>query len=291
MKPYSDFIKHLVNVINKPEMYFSKESLDSLEGFINGYLYSCPETDFKNYSKFNSDFSEFLSGRNNIHWFKTILELSIIENTNEFLTFRKYLNEFSKRYYGEIMNIRFAISDVCSAFNSKTIGTKVINQDVFFSELGKAVESFDWDSCRVSGQAKINLDNIKHTVLCGVGFAVDDPSYYVLRSHRGRVSSFLKRDYAEATKSLHVILYTKDAYLNDPQITEDEYESIVSSACTHVIVSVLATATDNPFLGTHRFVANLAGGNKEALVWSADEIRSFAKDVIGNENKYVTVAD
>lgn len=189
-------------------------------------------------------------------------------------------------------NISFAISDICSAFNSKTIGSKVIHHDAFFKILGEATKQFDWSSCRVDGQAKIKLPvEANSAVSCGVGLSIDNSSYYVLRSHRGKVSAYLKREYAEQTRSVHVILYTKEAFLKDPDVTDEEREGIIESLCTHVVVAVLADVTDNPQLGAYRFVHNLAGGNREALVWTADEIREQAKSIISRENKYVTVAD
>ena len=192
----------------------------------------------------------------------------------------------------KIPDLRFAISDICTAFNPKTIGSKVIDMEKFFHYLGEAVEAFDWNSCRVPGQAKIKLsDSACACVSCGIGLRVDDPSYYLLKSHRGVVSAFLKREYAEATKNVFVIVYTTDAFLKDPDVTNDEAEAIKFSQCTHVIIAVLATPNDEPKLGTYRFVHNLAGGNNEALTYSADEIRSMAKEIIGKENKFSTVAD
>ena len=188
--------------------------------------------------------------------------------------------------------IRFSISDICSAFNKKAIGSRVIDVDGFFGFLSKAVKEFDWKSCRAPGQAKIFLPKEAYrTVSCGVGLRVDNPDYYVLRAHRGKVSCFLKRNYAEATGSLAVVVYTSDAFLKDPEVNEDEAEAIRLSLCTHVIVAVLAGVVDNPTMSAYRFVSNLGGGNNEALLYSADEIRKMAKEIISNENKYITVAD
>jgi hypothetical protein len=120
---------------------------------------------------------------------------------------------------------------------------------------------------------------------------------YTLRLYRGRVSAFLKRKHAAATESLHCVVYTRQAYFDDPDITPEEMARIVAvdllngRPVTHVLVAVLASAGPQSQLGPYRFTANLAGGNHEAQVWTADEIRAKARAIMAYDQAWQTVAD
>jgi len=187
----------------------------------------------------------------------------------------------------------FEISNVCSAFDRVTIGTKVVARDCFRSHLELALAEYDPRKDRVPGQHYIVLPSAANkTVSAGVGRRTDYPDDYVVRQHRGRVSAYLKRDRAAEVTSVAVVVYTRGAYLADPDVQADPAEAErISSDVTHVIVAVLAAAGPNPPLTPFRFVANLAGGNKEALVWTADEIRAKAAEVIAYANDWDVVAD
>jgi len=58
-----------------------------------------------------------------------------------------------------------------------------------------------------------------------------------------------------------------------------------------VLVAVLAFAGPKAPLTPHRLVKNLAGGNKEALLWSADEIRAKCAEAAGYWDEWCVVAD
>jgi hypothetical protein len=95
----------------------------------------------------------------------------------------------------------------------------------------------------------------------GVGRRTQDPSDYVVRQWRGRVGLFLKRHAAARTESAALIVYTREAFLADPQITDDD-RLWLEPDTTHVLVTCLAySAGPAPELTPDRFVANLAGGN------------------------------
>jgi len=57
------------------------------------------------------------------------------------------------------------------------------------------------------------------------------------------------------------------------------------------VVAVLASAGPRAPLGVGRFVANLAGGNNEASVWSGDEIRAKAREIVAYDDAWCVVAD
>lgn len=195
-------------------------------------------------------------------------------------------------------------SNICSAFEaSGVIGSKVINHDGFMAVLRAAIEAHDFTQDRIQGQAFLPLPRlVLPHVSCGTGRHSSDHESYVLREHRGRVSAFLRRELAAPVESCAAVVYTMEAYLRDPDITTEEASRIVSEAMLgdddkvsskdcYVIVAVLATAGPQSQLSPFRFVHNLAGGNKEAQVWTADEIRAKAREILSYDNDWATVAD
>lgn len=188
---------------------------------------------------------------------------------------------------------QFEVSNVCTAFGRETIGTKVLRFEPFFTLLGAALEQHDPSRDRVPGQHYIVLSSeaTKH-VSAGVGRRSNNMNAYVLRAHRGRVSAYLKRFLAEPVESVAVIVYTREAYLADPDVVANPTEAArIVSDVTHVIVAVLASAGPPSPLTPFRFVANLAGGNNEALAWTADQIRAKAVEVVAYADDWDVVAD
>lgn len=186
------------------------------------------------------------------------------------------------------MNI--SVSNICSSFSENTIGTKVIHHDAFFYELKKALQSYKWPE---NNRGFVSLDNALYTVSSGVairpGLSVSD---YVLREHRGEIEMFARREHAATATALNVIVYTKDAYVGDPQV--DINEAIRVKDADYVVVAVLATAGPKPQLSSHRFVRNLAGGN---IIYSPEQGYTLekaiedAKAIVAYEKEWVTVAD
>ena len=127
----------------------------------------------------------------------------------------------------------------------------------------------------------------------GVGLRAEGgPEDYVLREWRGEVKAFLKRKFAAPVESLSVVVYTVAAYLADPQVDQSEREDIRNGGATHVIVAVLANAGPKPpAYSPGRLVANLAGGNKDALAWDADTIREKASEAQAYADEWSVVAD
>ena len=190
--------------------------------------------------------------------------------------------------------INLCVSNVCMAFEPSAIGTRVVDRCRFDLVVELMITDHDASKDRIPGQHFIVLQpRFWSLVSCGVGPRTKNPADYLVREHRGVVSLFLKRERAAQAESLAVIVYTREAYLADPDVEKDTAEAhrIRTSADTHVLVAVLASAGPKAPLGYERFVKNLAGGNKEALVWSADEIRAKASELPVYWDQWCVVAD
>lgn len=189
----------------------------------------------------------------------------------------------------------FIPADICiSKFSAAAIGTRVVSPEAFYQFLIEAVEKHDESQDRTPGQHYVVLPaEALETVSSGVGPRTQDPDDFVKRCYRGVVSLFLKREKAAKAESLAVVVYTRDAYLADPDVSSDSEETtrILESNATHVIVTILASAGPRAPRGPYRFVHCLAGGNKDADTWTLSEIREMAKDIIEYHDKWCTVAD
>jgi hypothetical protein len=183
-------------------------------------------------------------------------------------------------------------SDIVTAFSATTIGTKVVNPSKFEEHLSEAIRQHDTSKDRQAGQHFIPMTSLAFdTVSAGVGLRTDNPEDYILRGYRGQVDIYLRREYAAPVESLAAIVYTTEAYLADPDVKDEEAERIRKSSATHVLVAVLASAGPKAPLSPKRFTHNLAGGNREAAQWSADEIRTKAIEVKEYHDKWCVVAD
>ncbi len=192
--------------------------------------------------------------------------------------------------------VRFlGLSSIVTAFEKFTIGTKVIDEDGFIDYISRVIIHHDFNSNRIPGQAFIHVPGAIPFISGGMGLNRNNVNDYVLRSHRGKVQAYLRREYAEPVTDCHIVVYTREAYLHDPDIDEDpeEAERIRSREnITHILVAILASSSGVPStLSPYRFVKNLAGGNHEALVWSGDEIREKAREIAAGVDEWGVVAD
>jgi len=187
------------------------------------------------------------------------------------------------------MPTKVAISSICSAGASEAIGSRITHDDGFTSAALKAIEAYDFAAARVPGQGFLQCPEAVPFVSAGVGPRSKNPRDYVLRKHRGVVSAYLKREFAAPVTGCALVVYTKEAYVRDPDVTPEEVARIGDA--THVLVAVLAAAGPESPLSPYRFVWNLAGGNREAATWTADEIRAKAKAIIDYDTPWATVAD
>jgi hypothetical protein len=190
--------------------------------------------------------------------------------------------------------INLGDANILTALDFEAIGTKVYPADVerFIDIVIEAIQSFDFTTCREPGQGLIHLPSEAcDMVSAGVGRRTSNPSDYLVREHRDKVSLYLRRGLAAIPDKVAVVVYTIEAYLNDPDIKEEEAARVRKGGFTHMLVAVLASAGPSSPLTPGRFVSNLAGGNNEALHWTADEIRAKAKEIDEYAKTWCVVAD
>lgn len=188
----------------------------------------------------------------------------------------------------------FEIAAINSSFSEATIGTRVTDPAAFYEHLTRAVAAHDASRDRTPGQHYIVLPEAAvATVSAGVGRSTTNPDDYVLRCYRGVVSAFLKRERAAKVENLAVVVYTRSAYLSDPEVSNDlaEVRRIEASDCTHVIVAVLASAGPRPPRSPYRLLKCLAGGNKDAETWTLEEVKQQAQASVNYFDEWCTVAD
>jgi len=184
-----------------------------------------------------------------------------------------------------------------TAFDAKTVGSKVTDFVRFLTILGEAVQAFDFNAetnehVDTTGQGGVFLPEALPYVTSGVGPKSVKLSDHVMREWRGEIKPFLKREHAAPVESLLVIVYTVAAYLADPQVDASERTEIEAGGASHVIVAVLANAGPKPpAYSPSRLVANLAGGNNDAAKWDADTIRAHAVAADAYASEWSVVAD
>jgi len=186
--------------------------------------------------------------------------------------------------------MKFAIASICTSFAPMAVGTKVTDKRWFMNALTRAMEAYDTTNDRVPGQHYVMVPEARPYVTAGVGSrkgrCFND---FVVREHRGRMDMFLVREHAAPTEAVAVVVYTRAAYVADPEVTPEEVAALGNA--THVVVAVLGFAGPNPPLSPYRFVSNLAGGNNEALTYTADDMRRMAKDIKAYDDEWCVVAD
>lgn len=218
--------------------------------------------------------------------------------------------------------ISIAPSYIWTAYNKTAIGSKISDSGIFqhhfaikFFEtlLTQCIENHDHSKDRARGQHFIMLPNhlnraevtaligdgyampevsLAEVISCGVGLNTTDPNDYVHRLYRGRVQSFLKREHALPVDWCAVIVYTREAYLADPQMTEEEREKVLSGNASHFLVALLANAKDVPnAYGTYRLISNLCGGNNAFENMSLAEFKVEAQKSLEYQDKWCVVAD
>jgi hypothetical protein len=107
----------------------------------------------------------------------------------------------------------------------------------------------------------------------------------VIREYRGKVSLFAERQFAAETKRLYAIVYTYDAYMNDPDTKKDPQEHLrmLLARPTHVLITLLAYATDESPYGSRVLVHNIAGGNNEFIPRTTSELVTDLESLKGSE--------
>jgi len=201
------------------------------------------------------------------------------------------------------MNMKIMISDICEAFKSKAVGSKVANRADFMKALEKAINKYDWSKDRVKGQAIIDLPRSVNKLVSPGSWkrGSTDPKDFVLRQYRGEVGMYLRRKAEMKSVRVRCVVYTLHAYENDPDYNEEEkgrvyhffgaaWPKTVNDG--YVLVAVLGDPDNVPStVSFSRFVKNLAGANNEYAVMSKDEVVDLAKKVVDYRSLYMGVAD
>ena len=188
--------------------------------------------------------------------------------------------------------VKVVTSNVCGAFGASPVGSKVEDAARFLDALEEEVGGRDFSKALVPGQGFVPLPAALPHVSSGEGLRTADPADYVAREHRGEVELFLRRERAEPATFLACVVYTAAAYLADPDVLGEPGEAarVRGSGATHVLVAVIASAAPEAPLTYRRFTENLAGGNREALAWTADEVRAEAAKVAAHWRRWCVVA-
>jgi hypothetical protein len=197
---------------------------------------------------------------------------------------------------------KLTCSNIVTAFDKTTIGTKVVDEAHFYVLLWEAIDAHDFSSDKTPGQAVLTLDEKiiqnPHWYSCvsgGIGRKTRNPDDYIVRNYRGQPHMFLKRKFAEPVKSVRAVVYTRNAYLLDPDVVsdQDEGERIRQSDATHVLVAVLGETGVPSTVSPYRFVANLAGGNLDYQEGKMTyrELVELARKVKSHSDEWTTVAD
>jgi hypothetical protein len=163
--------------------------------------------------------------------------------------------------------IKLGVSNICTAFKDTAIGSKVTDVNSFLEHLIPAIQNHDTSKDRASGQHFIVLHDARECVSAGDGLKSNNPDDYIVRVHREGPKMFLKRERAGKTNFLAVVVYTREAYIADPDMTPEELEEleILDPWATHFVVAVIASSGPSSPVTPGRFVHNLAGGNNEYL--------------------------
>jgi hypothetical protein len=192
-----------------------------------------------------------------------------------------------------MLNPKIIPANIVSAFGKKTVGTKVTNATEFMARAVHLVGATNFEAQREPGQAYIPANELCDYVSAGVGERSQNPADYVARLYRGNVELFLRRKKAAKVAGVALIVYTREAYLKDPDVLKEttERNRIEKSDCTHVLVAVLGFAGPKAPLSPYRLVHNLAGGNNEVSTWTVEDIKQKAAESKTYHDTWCTVAD
>lgn len=192
--------------------------------------------------------------------------------------------------------------------NTEIVGTKVTKEYPFMLLLKEVVEDTDFSApdLEAVGQATIQMPaGTEECVSSGEGKRTLNPNDFHDVVYRGRVTQVLDRENAAKPDKVEAIVYTRYAYLIDPDITDapEECTRIEKSNCTHVLVAVKAYVGKDSPRSFAAFVAGIAGQNNAFAYLNDDtcsdsEFREKAAGLVAeaiavleHENTCCTVAD
>jgi len=134
--------------------------------------------------------------------------------------------------------IRFYIQRDVTAFDLRSIGSKVLPGHIgsFYQFLEEALSKHDASKDHPGQHFVVLPKEAYHTVSAGDGLRTGRSEDYIVRNYREGPKMFLKREFAGDVNFLAVVVYTREAFLADPDITDEEREAIGDRS--HAIVAV-----------------------------------------------------
>lgn len=175
-------------------------------------------------------------------------------------------------------------------FSASAIGTFVSKPAALHTAVEQALESYDMPE---NGQGFVSLpEEAWDCVLPGVARRTSNPEDYCNRLHRGKVGQFLRRDKVALPDldGVAAIVYTREAFLADPQTSDEEKAAFVEAGYTHCWVTTLAFAGPKPPVSSWRFVVNLAGGNVSYETMTKEQLVEMAQSIEAYEAEWAVVA-
>ncbi len=174
--------------------------------------------------------------------------------------------------------MKIARSSIVTAFDPRTIGTKVTDAECFMSMLRLALRDYTFPA---NGQGFVTLHpDTCSMVSCGVA-PIDDKfgeGDFRVRKYRGQWSVFAARKWAAAVTRVECVVYTISAYLSDPDVHPHEREVLEANGAEYVLVAVLAHSSDSSPLGPNTLIHNIAGGNASFIPLTEAEVLAKGPD-------------
>ena len=170
------------------------------------------------------------------------------------------------------------------------IGTLVHRPMDMHLSIRRALETYKFPE---NGQGFVSLPKEAWgCVLPGVARRTKNPGDYKNALHRGEVGQFLDRTKVAlpALDGVAAIVYTAEAFLADPQTSDEEKQAFIEAGYTHCGVTTLAFAGPKPPGTSWRFIVNLAGGNAAYEEMTKEELVEMAQDIKAYETEWAVVA-
>jgi hypothetical protein len=189
----------------------------------------------------------------------------------------------------DTMKFGFYAEKIDAKTSERCVGTKIHNLGQLMDYIEGQTAGHGGAGDREPGQHFLQLPKeCIPLVSCGVGKRTLDPQDYVPALDRGYVNTYLKRSKALPVTGVAAIVFTREAWYADPECAGMEMPPDV----THVLVDVLAFSDGPPPpLTPHRFVENMAGGNKAQMNATKEELHAEAEQVASYDRTWCVVAD
>jgi hypothetical protein len=183
----------------------------------------------------------------------------------------------------------FHVNRKLTAFDDKTVGTKVTDAETFNSILSGVIDrgvDFPTEG-DFKGTTVVQLTaEALATVSAGAGKRTDNPEDYIHVLYRGNVESFLKRRCAEPGDAVRVLLYHADRYAEDSQVSDEEKAEVAASGVSVVLVAIWF---GEGAVSDRRMLVNATGGNLAFDAMSKEDMVLKFKEHLASD--YMAVAD